>query len=280
VPAAPAGLQPPPPNWRTRLEQQARTIMAHTDTTVGTEATRIQTPPKYAFGVKVDLQGPAPGGDVHGNGSASRSGGSRATFGRADWTPPANVAVPPLISGSGSGGGGEGVDPTLSGGASPGTSAKDEPRSPSGIGGVASGGSTSGSFVTTPYGPVLAPGGTIGPRASTPAAQTRSRTPTGHTSTSQVGPTGAGTASGTVSRAGTPGAMPMAPMVPPMGGRAGAGTSGRSLAGRPGHGRRGNRSHTNPDDPWAVAEGGPAVLEPLPEPTEHDPGPGVIGIDR
>ena len=49
APAAPAGLQPPPKNWRTQLEQQARTIMAHTDTTVGTEAARIQVPPAYAF---------------------------------------------------------------------------------------------------------------------------------------------------------------------------------------------------------------------------------------
>ena len=49
VPAAPAGVQPPPENWRTQLEQQARTIMAHTDAAVGTEAARIQTPPLYVF---------------------------------------------------------------------------------------------------------------------------------------------------------------------------------------------------------------------------------------
>lgn len=35
----------------------------------------------------------------------------------------------------------------------------------------------------------------------------------------------------------------------------------------------------DPSDPWAVDEGVPPVLAPGPEPY-HDPGPGVIGIDR
>jgi hypothetical protein len=38
-------------------------------------------------------------------------------------------------------------------------------------------------------------------------------------------------------------------------------------------------AEVDPDDPWAVARGVPPVLAPGPEPT-HDPGPGVIGIDR
>jgi hypothetical protein len=36
----------------------------------------------------------------------------------------------------------------------------------------------------------------------------------------------------------------------------------------------------DPDDPWATEVGCPAVLAPGAEPTSHDPGPGVIGIDR
>jgi hypothetical protein len=36
----------------------------------------------------------------------------------------------------------------------------------------------------------------------------------------------------------------------------------------------------DPDDPWAVVEGVAPVIEPAPEPKVHDPGPGVIGIDR
>jgi hypothetical protein len=46
--------------------------------------------------------------------------------------------------------------------------------------------------------------------------------------------------------------------------------------------RRGDDSGMtfDPDNPWATEQGGPAVLEPGAEPTSHDPGPGVIGIDR
>jgi hypothetical protein len=36
----------------------------------------------------------------------------------------------------------------------------------------------------------------------------------------------------------------------------------------------------DPNNPWATEQGGPAVLEPGAEPASHDPGPGVIGIDR
>jgi hypothetical protein len=43
-------------------------------------------------------------------------------------------------------------------------------------------------------------------------------------------------------------------------------------------GRR--RANADPNDPWVVKQGGPAVLEPAPEPADHDPGPGVIGLDR
>jgi hypothetical protein len=32
-------------------------------------------------------------------------------------------------------------------------------------------------------------------------------------------------------------------------------------------------------NPWAVRRGIPPVIEPPPEPPDHDPGPGVIGID-
>ena len=164
------------------------------------------------------------------------------------------------------------ADPILSGGTIPGTSATDVRGQARAIGGVASGGSTSGSFVATPYGAVLAPGGTIGARASTPAAQASSRTPTGQTQGARrkrdrrSGRRPGRNADGTYG---------------PADGRPTPRGHLRSLpcgATRPWGGR--NRSHADPNDPWAVAEGGPAVLEPAPEPTEHDPGPGVIGLDR
>jgi hypothetical protein len=40
------------------------------------------------------------------------------------------------------------------------------------------------------------------------------------------------------------------------------------------------RRRRDDDDGWAVASGVPGVLAPDPEPDQHDPGPGVIGIDR
>ena len=42
---------------------------------------------------------------------------------------------------------------------------------------------------------------------------------------------------------------------------------------------RGSQETPDPDDPWAVAEGGPSVIEAPPEPRYHDPGP-AIGLDR
>jgi hypothetical protein len=266
VPAAPGGLQPPPENWRSQLEQQARAIMAHTDTNVGAEATRIQAPPPYAFRPIIDTDGPSPGVKSDSGGSVGAGGVAVPVFDLADRMAPVNVAVPSYTGGTINNGD---SDPILSGSAFSGTPATGVFGDTGGIGGVASGGSTSGSFVTTPYGDVLAPGGTIGARASTPATQATSRTPTG-----------AGATNGVAGRAGAQGAMPMAPMVPPTGSRPRVGTSGLSAAGRLGRGGRRNRSHADPNDPWAVAEGGPTVLEPVPEPTEHDPGPGVIGLDR
>jgi hypothetical protein len=73
-------------------------------------------------------------------------------------------------------------------------------------------------------------------------------------------------------------------------GRAGGGrtSTGGASAGQPmlasqrrGKGDRDHDSRTwDPDDPWAVEHGVAPVLEPGQEPSSHDPGPGVIGIDR
>jgi hypothetical protein len=67
-------------------------------------------------------------------------------------------------------------------------------------------------------------------------------------------------------------------------GAAGSGGGGQFAGGLGGQRsrRRGDDSGVtfDPDNPWATEQGGPAVLEPGLEPTSHDPGPGVIGIDR
>ena len=54
--------------------------------------------------------------------------------------------------------------------------------------------------------------------------------------------------------------------------------AGAAVSSHAGWSRRRHREF-DPDDPWAVDEGVPPVLAPGPEPY-HDPGPGVIGIDR
>jgi hypothetical protein len=62
----------------------------------------------------------------------------------------------------------------------------------------------------------------------------------------------------------------MVPFMPPMA----PGRPGVAGASAPGKRRRGLKSV------FEVPEGQPAVIRPADEPVEHDPGPGVIGIDR
>jgi hypothetical protein len=65
--------------------------------------------------------------------------------------------------------------------------------------------------------------------------------------------------------------------VAPPGGLIGGRPQGRGgLAGAAASRRR----RRDDEDGWAVASGVPGVLTPDPEPDQHDPGPGVIGIDR
>jgi hypothetical protein len=64
-----------------------------------------------------------------------------------------------------------------------------------------------------------------------------------------------------------------------VGGRPVSGRSATRSGGRPGLWTARRRKESDRKDPWAVAHGVPAVLEPD-EPTDHDPGPGVIGLDR
>jgi hypothetical protein len=69
-----------------------------------------------------------------------------------------------------------------------------------------------------------------------------------------------------------------------IGGQPGA-EHGPSPVGGPGAaGRRRSddrdRPDFDPDNPWAVEQGGPGVIEPDLDPVTHDPGPGVLGVDR
>ncbi|MBT8226027.1 MAG: hypothetical protein HKP61_12315 [Dactylosporangium sp.] len=75
-------------------------------------------------------------------------------------------------------------------------------------------------------------------------------------------------------------------MMPPGGvlGGSSQGQAGRGTAPPIGTGGRAReeeqRQQFDPDSPWQVEQGGPSVLEAPVEPLDHDPGAGVIGIDR
>jgi hypothetical protein len=96
---------------------------------------------------------------------------------------------------------------------------------------------------------------------------------------SQVDPKGAADVAGIGETARASGGMPMLP--PALGGRPPS-TTGRSTS-RPG-GRAAlwysqRQQKRDSKDPWSVRHGVPPIIEAPPEPTDHDPGPGVIGID-
>ncbi len=254
IPAAPPDLQRPPDNWRATLDLQARTVMATTDAAVGAEAARINVPARYTFGVPIQIKTNGIGGTVP---TGSFRGPTIPAM-RFDPPPPHGGPLSTMPASFD-------ADPVLAG-----TTVPSPPLSnaPNIIGSIPYS-AGAGSFAATPYPTVLAPGGIIGARA--PAGQKTS------------GESGRAPGGGAAGRAGTQGAMPMAPMVPPPAGFRPLVASGGGVAasGRAGVGAaHWRRSTADPDDPWAVREGGPAVLEPGREPTDHDPGPGVIGLSR
>ena len=116
--------------------------------------------------------------------------------------------------------------------------------------------SSAGPFVSTPAGMALAPGGVIDRATTAIEGGETTRSTNGAGSSNRIPTT--------------------TPMVPPM--TAGRPAVGPNRSGIASGGRRRRRS--DPDDPWAPPAGGPAVLEPQPEPTDFDPGPNVIGLNR
>jgi hypothetical protein len=167
------------------------------------------------------------------------------------------------------------------------------PLAPSGAGG-------SGAWlVTTSRGPVLVPGGVIGPPAT---ASTRAPGPAvpppmgGKPARGAVAASsGARAVPGLVTPAGAPPgsalasqdrtgqsrrARPPLPTVPPANGYRTADGHLVTISGlNARHTGAAGRPAADPNDPWAVDTGVPAVITPDP-PRRHDPGPGVIGIDR
>jgi hypothetical protein len=254
----PSGIPLPPEGWRDSLDEQARTIMTHTETTIIAQTERVRPTPSFKVVPPIDEGQPPPdstGGSSAWSFSGAGSGrsieppifplsaaGVRESTGH-DPIPVGLGSDAPVLDGSGS------TSPTTT---------------PVGAFGPTSW-FPSSARVTTPAGEAWAPGAVIGaPRPGGTASGGRPQTDPRHP------PAGA-------PRSGSAG-MPMAPMVPPpAAGRVGA--SSLAAGGRANSsGRR--RGRPDLDDPWAVPQGGPAILEPRAEPEKHDPGPGVIGIDR
>jgi hypothetical protein len=183
-------------------------------------------------------------GSSPGSGPSPRGGGvRRPTIPPAP--PPAVVDPSPQDPG-----------PTLSGSPMPGqrdpVSWGQQPGQPTaGSGGAEVPPVPGSAWVQTPVGRVLRSGAVLGapPEPARPAATSGAGTADGHENAR----------SGT--RAGPEGGL----------------WGGAMGAGRPADRRR--QRTLPPDTQWPVPKGVPPVLEPGPEPV-HDPGPGVIGIDR
>jgi hypothetical protein len=263
--SVPAALPAPPPDeWQRQLDQQARQIMAETDATIAAEATRLHVPTPYTFLSRFREATEAVGGGVDGPSWTSQLPGTAIGdlhLSVPSTAPPEAAATPsPAV---------DSLVPILDGSVI-------EPKpirgnGPAGVGGFGA-----------PAAPSL--NASLGLLPSEIVVRTSSahanRAPSGSTAphVKSVGAKPGGSAPATARAAG-PAGMPVAPMIPPVGARPAGGPGGVAPAGRPAvPGRR--RANPDPNDPWAVKLGGPAVLEPAPEPGAHDPGPGVIGLDR
>jgi hypothetical protein len=252
-------------SWRTELNQKAQQHMHELDAAVFPYQSRMRAPRPWdppAMGDDSDPlggSGDAAGGS--GGGGASGNGGSAG--------PPSIPPVPPLdhiSAGSGPAGGSSApaTGPVLSGGPGPGRGSAPGPvDAPIGAGPQVGPGPSGSLWVDTPAGRALRAGAVIG---MPPPPTTGS-------------PDGAGTRTGG-RQPGRPSAAAVSGEPVGSGERGGGGMLGAPYGGgmRPRQDRRGGR-RSEPYVEWKVREGLPPVLEPGPEPT-HDPGPGVIGIDR
>ena len=253
-----AGAPQFPFDWRQQLDKQARQLMTDSDRTATDSRTTMRQPP--VMEPRVDMAGTwppiRPGPPTRGSSphiSIPTYSPPPPRPGRSPWEDGVLDGAGPSLGG--------GSQPTMSGGSHvPGL-----PPDVSGSQAPASGGVMA-----------LPPGGVIGQRTS-PTPGVLEPRPTGMRNPAPTG---------------------FAPVASPIaGGRAASGRSngfiappGGVIAGRPngaatqppvaaGLGVR-RRRQQDLDEPWTVHEGVAPVIEPKPEPTGHDPGPGVIGIDR
>jgi hypothetical protein len=244
---------------RNELDKAARNVMqkADVDLAMAVADFRVSTPYLPPDSTKEE-----PGAAGDSGGSAGVAGFSGSTFPGVPSPPPPSIAhvptpgVPPVseltnerdeggqpaLTGSNAS---EGLHPSAGG---PLATAHD----PTSIGTAFTAQALSTPDVRTS--PMIGPGGIIRPPQGTrPSDMTAPRPVPGRSSAP------AGTSTGM-----------MPPMVPPA--RSATGRSAVSPA-------KTRRRSSDSNDPW-IPKGVPPVIEPVDDPITHDPGPGVIGIDR
>jgi hypothetical protein len=248
--------------WRAGLDRDAREIIADLEQKIYNYALTIYADPPYKPPVKGGIYDVEP---YHGDGPAETASagwggnGFVPSVGSGVWAPPSGFPTP-----------GAGADPAEAHTA-PGGNTVLNGVVPGAGGGVTSpltgDPSAGGAFVDTPWGRVLAPGGVIGsPAAGGVGVGTTPGGPGSVTSPVTGGPTPTGSATR------TPGGPGMVPFVPPvMPGRPASNTASTSS---------GRRNRPGLPSVFETPEGPPGVIQPPAEPAHHDPGPGVIGIDR
>jgi hypothetical protein len=235
------------PGPQADVDLQAQATMRTLDQAVIEYYPYLSSPTPYSPPAIGDPPPTPVSGDVGPSGPSARGGTSRHSP-----RPPAIPPVPPLERP-----GTSGPQPVLSGGPSgsggfPIGGEVYQPSAPTPVG--PEGGPSPGAwFVDTPGGRALRSGGVIGYVPDDPLGPAKEMT-------DQVHAAGQGPAEEATARMGQP--------------------LGGYLPGQAGAGPRQSRKRTlPPDTKWEVAGGVPPVLLPPPEPV-HDPGPGVIGIDR
>jgi uncharacterized protein YukE len=286
-----------PDNWRDQLNQKAAKELDKLDNQVAEAYTTFEKPPKYVASIIWidDPESGNPGGGTAGAGGATLGAGMGAAYSAAAASVIPPLAPPPALPSVGGG-------PALSGGPigspAPGPVIGGSPTPLPGGGGPVPG------MPTPPGGSPLpgrvigaGPGGVRPPVAqpgmggmpARPAAPAARVMPPG-------GVIGGKPSLGQPGAAGTPGAGATRRVMPSggvIGGsrtgeatRGGTGQSGRAgmlpqqAAGRRDRRDGDDRNRFDPNDPWRVEQGVAGVIVPPAESESHDPGPGVIGMDR
>jgi hypothetical protein len=288
-----------PDAWRAPLQQQAIAVMVSTDEQVAQHRQQLQAPKPYStFNPIQPVAEPADGGAGLGVGS-----GSGATT-QDNWRTPPTISrptIPPTNIGADDRTGTHSSSPELAGGA--------EPRHPTFVetssGRSLAAGGVLGAVPSAVIG-ALGASAAVGWRHDIQPPINRTSTGIGSQPTPVHPSPGAPRAARMIGPGGvlggTPEPLPGINGTPGRNGRASTasrlGRTGGVIGGQP-NGDRGvqpmgasaasgrrralqteQRAGFDPDDPWAVEDGGPGVIEPNRAPTRHDPGSGVIGIDR